>query len=478
MDWNSESRQVIQETAEGKNTIIRAALQLNLSQRTIKRKVQLYREQGEACFKHGNTGKLSPKKISLEEITELITGSPMEGANFTEISRLLEVYHGLHINPSTLRKKYLIQGILSPKSKKKTRRKLRKFLRKLKAEHKLSQVAAETLRAIEHEKITGFWNHPTKPRSALFGERIEMDASLHTWIKGLGKLTLHVAIDDASGELVGLWLEDQETLHGYYKVLEQTLSTHGIPFAIRTDRRSVFTYNQKGQANPENDTMTQFAFACSKLGIELQCNSDPDFKPKVERANQTLQGMLPYRFGMEGITTVDQANTYLKEVFIPLFNGLFGYRYDFVNGKKHKTKSSFIPCTDEQIRTSLVVLSPRVVNKGTTISVDKQYMELHDSHGKRSAFAPGTKVTVSRVLDGSLYAVSPEGAWYSLHAVPRRYEQGSDELLPLEKPVRKPVKPKPGHPWSYESQIKFRQHSKLMKSLEPLYTSRGERKYA
>jgi len=478
MQWNDEATQVIKAVAEGKNRKERAALQLSLTTRTIERKVQQFKEHGDACFIHGNSGRPSPNKIPMEEITALITDSPMEGANFTEISRLLKEYHCRSISASTLRKYFFQQGILSPKSKKKTRRKLRKLLKQLKKDKHLSQEAAETLRALEHEKISGFWNHPTKPRAALLGQRIEMDASLHIWIKGLGKLTLHVAIDDASGELAGLWLEEQETLHGYYKVLEQVLTNQGIPFAIRTDRRSVFTYNRMGAANPEKDSMTQFAFACSKLGIDLQCNSDPDFKPKVERANQTLQGMLPYRFGMEGITTIEQANTYLQEVFIPLFNDLFGYRHDYVNGKKHMVKSTYISCTEQQIRNSLVVLSPRIVNKGTTIRIDNQFMELHDASGKRRALAPGTKVTVSRVLDGSLYAISPSSAWYSLHAVPQRYEQDPDEILPPKQVVKKPAKPKPGHPWSYESQMKFREHSKLMKSLEPLYTLGGKDKYA
>jgi hypothetical protein len=64
--------------------------------------------------------------------------------------------------------------------------------------------------------------------------------------------------------------------------------------------------------------MTQFAYACHQLGIDLQCNSDPDFKPKVERANQTLQGMLPFRFSLEDIHTIDEANAFLQDVFIPV----------------------------------------------------------------------------------------------------------------------------------------------------------------
>lgn len=476
MQWNSSAIQVIKEVEAIKNTTSRAALQLGVSTRTIERKVAQIRAKGEDCFIHGNTGIKPVNTIPMDAIHALITGSSMEGANFTELSRLLQKYHHIAVSDSTLRRYFKSKGILSPKCKRATRREFRKVLRELKKQSELSQAATQTLISLEHEKINGTWKHPTKPRSTLFGQRLEMDASSFVWIKGLGNMTLHVCIDDATGHLVGLWLEKEETLHGYYKILEQVLTDHGIPFEIRTDRRTVFTYNRKGQANPEKDTMTQFAFACSKLGIGLQCNSDPDFKPKVERANQTLQGMLPFRFGMEDISTVEQANTYLKESFIPLFNELFGYSYDMINGHKRQVQSAFIDCDQDQIRTNLVVLSERVVNKGTTISVDKQYMELHDHTGKRMAIAPGTRVTLSRVLDGSLYAITPKGLWYTLHGVPTRYEHAPDEIVDTKTSHIMQHKPNPGHPWSYNSQMLFRKSNTLMKQLAPLYISRGEQR--
>jgi hypothetical protein len=180
------------------------------------------------------------------------------------------------------------QGVLSPKYHKRTRRRLIKELREKQHQQQLlSKAASQTLSALQHEEVSGTWRHPTKPRSTYFGQRIEMDASSYAWIAGLGIQNMHVAIDDASGELVGLWLEDQETLHGYYKITEQLLSKHGIPVSIRTDKRSVFIYEQSRSIEGSPPTQTQFASACSRLGIDLSCNSDPDFKPKVERVHQS-----------------------------------------------------------------------------------------------------------------------------------------------------------------------------------------------
>lgn len=71
-----------------------------------------------------------------------------------------------------------------------------------------------------------------------------MDASLHPWF-GREKSQLHIAVDDATGDIVGAYFDAQETLNGYYHVLEQILKTYGIPYMFYTDRRTVFEYNKK-----------------------------------------------------------------------------------------------------------------------------------------------------------------------------------------------------------------------------------------
>ena len=47
------------------------------------------------------------------------------------------------------------------------------------------------------------------------------------------------------GMIVGAYFDKQETLNGYYNVLHQILSNHGIPYMFYTDRRTVFEYKQK-----------------------------------------------------------------------------------------------------------------------------------------------------------------------------------------------------------------------------------------
>ncbi len=479
MTWNELAVQEIEALAEGKTTKYRSAVKLNVHVRTIERKLQAYKQQGMNCFTHGNTGKAPGNKVHLGVIVDFINEHKLDKCNFSELSRLLREYGRIRVSSSCVRKRFLLQGVLSVNCKRKTRRRLKQALKELKKQEALTQQELLTLAALKHEELTGVWNHPTKPRSKYFGERLEMDASSYVWIPELGKCTLHVCIDDASGFLVGLWLEHEETLHGYYRVMEQVLTRHGIPLQLRTDKRSVFIYNKNHTARPEQDTMTQFAYACSCLGVDLGCNSDPDYKPKAERAHQTLQGMLPFRFKMERITTLEQANAYLQDTFIDYFNQLFGYDYDIVDGCKKQIASVFVPCSAEEIRTALAVLCERSINKGSTIQLDNTYMALLDDQGKRVALPYHTRVTVARLLDGSLYATHGDRC-YALEPVPLRhaFSPEIDQQLPQPKP--KPVRPKvpQSHPWSYSRQMEFKRSDVLMKKLASYYVSPHEGKYA
>ena len=55
--------------------------------------------------------------------------------------------------------------------------------------------------------------HPRQPRCQYFGEEIQMDACIHLWF-GKTKTALHAAIDDATGQVVGLYFDKEETLNG------------------------------------------------------------------------------------------------------------------------------------------------------------------------------------------------------------------------------------------------------------------------
>ena len=469
MYWNEENIQVIKDVKAEKVCLTRAAIRLNVHPITVKRKVLEYQEQGLKCFVHGNTGKIPVNKKDFSIIKKKIEENQLLGCNFSLTSELLESNFGIKISPSCLRNYMFNEGILSSKCKRKTRRKLKKLLKqKIKESKEITTLTKDekvTLNALEMEEYVGRYSHPTKPRSKYLGERIELDASKKVFVPGLGPMTLHVAVDDASGFILGLWMEKEETLHGYYMVMFQVLSNYGIPVAIRTDKRTVFTYQKLDIKEPENDTFTQFAYAMSQLGCDLTCNSDPDFKPKVERMNQTLQGQLRYYFSMNNITSVAEANNYLQNNYIKHFNNKYGYATSRVNGRSEKVHSAFEPCTQDQIKNTLVCLFERKVNKGCVISYKKRYYALYDKSSRQVALGKGTKITVVLTLDGELFATGEKNKNYKLVEVPKRYLYSP--TIDYDKPIKEKVKYKPSseHPWSYSSQMYFKEHSAVMRKL-------------
>lgn len=61
---------------------------------------------------------------------------------------------------------------------------------------------------------------------------IQIDASSFYWIPN-EVWHLHLAVDDASGEVFGAYFDTQETLKGYNNVLFRILINYGIPVEKR-----------------------------------------------------------------------------------------------------------------------------------------------------------------------------------------------------------------------------------------------------
>lgn len=163
--------------------------------------------------------------------------------------------------------------------------------------------------------------HPRRPRCAYFGELVQMDASPHLWF-GDTITHLHLAIDDATGKVLAAYFDTQEALKAYYNVFHQILTTYGIPAKFLTDGRTVFEYKLKKTPSDDEDTHTQFSYACSQLGVELECFSIPQAKGRVERLNQTLQSRLVVELRLAGIQTIEEANKFMS-TYLQKFNQQF-----------------------------------------------------------------------------------------------------------------------------------------------------------
>lgn len=139
-----------------------------------------------------------------------------------------------------------------------------------------------------------------------------------------------MAADKATNTIVGAYFDWQETLNGYYNVLKQILVNYGIHHKFKTDNRTVFNYQllNEDKRTTDKDVLTQFGYACKQLGIEIETTSVSQAKGLIERDNGTFQGRLVNELRLNNITTINEANKYLTEVFLPKFNAKFALYYE------------------------------------------------------------------------------------------------------------------------------------------------------
>jgi len=170
----------------------------------------------------------------------MIVSQHFLGATFSYACELLQQYDGISISPSALTNIFYSEYIPSPRSSRKTKKRMAKELRDMLKTPKNTNEADRIQSCI----VALEDSHSRRPRCAYFGEMLQMDASLHHWF-GNSKSQLHIAMDDATGMIVGAFFDVQETLNGYYHVFHQILTQYGIPAMFYTDRRTVFEYKKK-----------------------------------------------------------------------------------------------------------------------------------------------------------------------------------------------------------------------------------------
>ena len=424
----------------------RAALILGCTKRHINRMLQGYIRNGKDFFIHGNRGKKPATAISIEirqKVIDLYRNKYFE-ANFEHYTELLKKNEDISISASSVMSILESEYILSPKA---TKAKRRRIKQKLKEQKKAAKTKKE-LSSIQANLVSVDNAHSRRPRCAYFGELQQMDATPYEWVHGQ-VWHLHLAIDDASGIVTGAWFDTQETLNGYYHVLEQILTDYGIPYKFLTDKRSVFTYKKKDVLSDDKDTYTQFSYACKQLGIELESSSIPQAKGRIERLNQTLQSRLPIELRLAGVTDINKANEFLHS-YIKEFNEKFALPL-------YGIKSVFeMQPSKEKINLTLAVLTERTVDCGHAIQFEKKFYKMIDHKGVQIHYRKGTKVMLIKALDRSMFACVNDKDIYALEEIPT-HEHKSKDLDADYKPP-KPKKtyiPAMNHPWRRSAFNKF-----------------------
>ena len=392
-----EKYKVIKELVEHNGNKNRASKKLGISRRQIDRLIIKYKEKGKSSLIHGNRGHIPSKALdkSISENIILLYKNKYYDFNFNHFKKFLEMKENIFVSYKFIYNILTKEGILSPKAKKRTKREFakQKLLKEKKIDLAMNDELINTI--ISHE-INLEDSHPRGEKPKYFGEIIEQDGSIHLWFSEK-KTCLHLAIDKATSTVVGAWFDYQETLNGYYHVLYQILTKYGIPYKFFTDNRTVFNYISLNpdKRTSDKDVLTQYGYACKQLGIDLETSSVSQAKGLIERTNGTFQGRLVQELRFNNITTIEEANKYLDEVFVPNFNKEFALDY-----KKFPTVFEASP-SDEKINYTLAILTPRKIDNGNSIKYQNKYYQPYLDN-KLKCFMPKTECLVIKAFNGEL----------------------------------------------------------------------------
>ena len=445
--------EVIKDLVDHNGNKNRASRKLGLSRRQIDRLIVKYQENGKSAFVHGNRSRkpVSTLDKAISEDIILLYKNKYQGWNFKHFHEWLVEKENVKVSYKFVYNVLTKEGILSPKARKKTKREFakKKLLQEKKINLAMSEEQIETI--ISHE-IALEDSHPRGEKPKYFGEIIEQDGSIHNWF-GERKACLHLAIDKATSTIVGAYFDTQETLNGYYHVLYQILTNYGIPYKFFTDNRTVFNYMSLNpdKRTSDKDVLTQYGYACKQLGIELETSSVSQAKGLIERTNGTFQGRLVNELKLHGITTMEEANKYLLDVFVPDFNRRFAMDYSKFQSVFETSPSK------EKINYTLAVLTPRKIDNGNSIKYYGKYYQPY-LNGELKCFMPKTECLVIKAFNGELLVTIDEQV-FELKELSRNKKISKEFDEVIEKKEKKKYIPPMSHPWKLASFKKQQQKS-------------------
>lgn len=390
--------EIIKKWDDGLINFKKVKLALSYSDRHLYRLKRLLHEKGKEGFIHGNRGR-KPKITLNQSLSNDIVHyykTEYQDFNFSHYKFMLAKEKNINVSYSKIYNVLTVEnGILSPRANKQTRKEYKKLQLLKKRENK--NKTEKEINKIVSKQIALEDSTPSLPSAFYFGENIELDASSFMFF-GNATTHLHLSIDTATNKCTGAYLDYQETLNGYYNVVYQIFLNYGLPMKFTTDGRTIFEYMSKKMKSDEKAYFTQFKHACNILGIELNVTSKSQKKPRVEKYNETFQDRLSHELHHKNITTIEEANDYLINTFIPEFNELFAKNDD-------TTESVFEKIINfDELNYILAVLSIRKFNSGNSISYKGKVYLPYNEDNKIVCYRKGTECTVIEAFDKKLYA--------------------------------------------------------------------------
>lgn len=200
-----------------------------------------------------------------------------------------------------------------------------------------------------------------RERRPMAGMMVHQDGSTHRWIEEMEhSLDLIVTLDDATSKITSAFLVDQEGTLSSMRGIRETIEGNGLFCSLYTDRGSHYWSTPEAGGKVDKNHLTQVGRALKQLGIRHIAAYSPQARGRSERLFGTLQARLPKEFKLKGIKTMEQANRYLREIYIPGHNERFSV-------KPKEDKSAYIPCIRGTIEEILCIQEERTVQNDNTV---------------------------------------------------------------------------------------------------------------
>jgi hypothetical protein len=337
------------------------------------------------------------------------------------------------------------------------------------------EVSRETVRSWQSR--AGLWKvrrqkveavHAWRERRAAFGELVLMDTSDHDWLEGRGpRLYLIAMIDDATSRLGGRFVESDSTAENL-RTLRGWLELYGRPLALYTDKNTIFQTPRSAELIDRYGppAPTHFGAAVEELRIEWIPAHSPQAKGRVERAFQTLQDRLLKEMRIAGIGSLEQADRFLREQFLPFWNERFTVA-PRSSHDAHRPLGSF------RLDSVLCHRFERQVSTDYTLRLNGRRWLIPRAHVQ--AGLRHSRVLVEERLDGSSW-VRYRGSHLPLLALPPLAASPSGLRPPgpaaKHKLPRKPWHPPKNHPWLQSMRLHMLKRSLLLGAKADISTLR------
>jgi len=283
--------QVVQQVEERKMKQVEAAERLQLSDRQVRRLLGRVRQQGDRGIVHGLRGRPSNRRIAAARQQRILARVRKRYGDFgpTLASEHLAA-DGLAVSRETLRQWMSAAGLWRPRRQR-------------------------------VERV-----HVWRERRAACGELVQWDSSPYAWLEQRGPQGHLIAmIDDATNRIWGRFAEHDSTEENFH-VLQGWLQRYGRPLAFYTDKAGLFSVNHRPDLAEQlagRAAETQIRRALRELNIDWIAAHSPQAKGRIENLFGTLQDRLVKEMRLAAVNTLQQANQFFQNTFVPWWEQRF-----------------------------------------------------------------------------------------------------------------------------------------------------------